>query len=369
MAGESACLTLLKEMKILKCYLAPALAAALSMAGMTRPAEPAADRSDIRWTNVPKQVLAFYYGWYGNPETSGHWVHWKNVDPAKKHIDESTHFPVLGAYDSHDPKIVEQHCRQAKEAGLTGFIVSWWRQGDFHDAGMPLMLDTAQKHGLKVTIYYETVPPRGNPTVDGAVDDLAYITQKYAGHPAWLKVDGKPVIFVYVRAVHDLKLPGWQKAMEAFTAKSPQGAVFLGDGISAAAARIFDGVHTYNPTGLTKGKSPDEIRAWAGSTFPEWVKTAGPNRIACVTIIPGYDDSCQPSRKPPRPITERHNGATYKALWEAAIAANPDWVLITSWNEWHEGSEIEPSVEDGDAALKITGQYAKKFRALPPRQN
>lgn len=55
------------------------------------------ERSAIRWSKVPKQALAFYYGWYGNPEVSKRWVHWKNVDVAKKHIDESTHFPVLGA--------------------------------------------------------------------------------------------------------------------------------------------------------------------------------------------------------------------------------------------------------------------------------
>jgi hypothetical protein len=335
----------------------PALAAAFLIAATSLAAQPA----------QPKQVLAYYYGWYGNPDVSHRWVHWKNVDPAKHHIDESTHFPALGAYDSHDPKVVEQHCREAREAGLTGFIVSWWREGDFHDEGMPLMLDAAQKHGLKVTIYYETVPPRGNPTVEGAVDDIAYIMGKYASHPAWLKVNGKAVIFIYGRAVNELKLPGWKKVIEAFPAKYPGGAVFLGDRISPESAQVFDGIHTYNPTGLTKGKTAGEIRAWAKTTFPEWIKTAGPNRIACVTIIPGYDDSCQPSRKPPRPITERSHGDTYRAMWEEAIAANPDWVLITSWNEWHEGSEIEPSVDDGDLALKITKEYAPKFRALPPR--
>ena len=318
-------------------------------------------------TTVPRQVLAFYYGWYGNPEISNRWVHWKNVDVARKHIDESTHFPALGAYDSHDPKVVDTHCRQAREAGLTGFIVSWWRQGDFHDAGMPLMLEAAQKHGLKITVYYEAVPPRGSPTVEGALGDLEYITKKYGRHPAWLSAGGKPVIFVYGRALNDLKLPVWQQVVSEASAKFPGGAAFVGDRISAEAARVFDGIHTYNPTGLTKGMSWEEIRAWASRTFPEWVQTAGPGRIACVTIIPGYDDSCQPARKPPRPITERHGGATYKVLWEEAIAANPDWVLITSWNEWHEGSEIEPSVEDGDVALRATRPYAARFLALKPR--
>jgi hypothetical protein len=323
--------------------------------------DPATGRSEIRWTNVPKQVLAFYYGWYGNPAVSQSWHHWKNVDESKKHIDESTHYPVLGPYDSHDPKIVETHCRQAKDAGLTGFIVSWWVKSDFHDQGMPLMLDTAKKHGLKVTIYYETVPPRGHPTVEGAVDDLTYIVDKYASHPAWLKVGGKPVVFVYGRAVNEMKLDGWEKIMNEFTAKRPNGAVFIGDKISPEAAKIFDGIHTYNPTGLTKGKSLEEIRAWGQTTFPEWVKTAGPDRISGVTIIPGYDDSVQPSRKPPRPITDRYQGETYKVMWEQALAANPDWVIVTSWNEWHEGSEIEPSVELGTKDLATTKQFAKKF--------
>jgi glycoprotein endo-alpha-1,2-mannosidase len=318
--------------------------------------------ASAQWTSVPKEALAFYYGWYGNPDVSGSWIHWRNVDPAKKHIDESTHFPALGAYDTHDPKIVDTHCRQAKEAGLTGFIATWWRQRDFHDQGMRLLLDTAAKHELKITVYYESAP-----NVESAVDDLLYIMKSYAGHSAWLKVSNKPVIFVYGRAIDQLKLEGWAKVIADFNSKFPAGAVFVGDQISPAAAKVFDGLHTYNPTGLTPGKSPDETRSWAKTTFPQWVKTAGPDRIACVTIIPGYDDSCQPSRKPPRPITERYQGDTYKVMWEEVIAANPDWVLVCSWNEWHEGSEIEPSAELGDKDLKTTAEFAPKFIKLKPR--
>jgi len=345
-----------------KLYFAILLAAAVA-----RAAGPVPARSDTRWAKVPHEVLAFYYGWYGNPDVSGRWFHWKNVDAGRHHIDESTHFPVLGAYDSHDPKIIDAHCREAAEAGITGLIVSWWRQGDFHDEGMPLILDAARKHGLKVTIYYETVPTSDHPTPEGAADDLLYLARKYASHPAWLKVGGKPVFFVYGRAIGQLKVPGWETAIDDFTAKFPGGAVFLADRIAPDAARVFDGVHTYNETGATQGKSAEQIRAWAHQTFPKWVETAGPERIACVTIIPGYDDSVQPSRKRPRPITERFDGKTYETMWQEAIAARPDWVLITSWNEWHEGSEIEPSVELGDRALKIMREYARKFSALKPR--
>ena len=326
---------------------------------------PATDASspERRWTNVPREALAFYYGWYGNPEASQRWYHWNNVDPSRKHIDESTHYPALGAYDSHDPKVIETHFREAKQAGLTGFIVSWWAKADFHDQGIPLMLAAAGKYGMKITVYYETVPPRDKPTVEGAVDDLTYLVEKYGSHPAWLKVQNKPAIFVYGRAIGQLKLDGWANVISAFNAKNPHGAVFIGDQISPRAAAIFDGIHTYNPTGSTKGKSPDEIRSWAKTTFPEWVKTAGPERIACITIIPGYDDSVQPSRQPPRPVTDRHNGETYRVMWHEAIAANPDWILVTSWNEWHEGSEIEPSREYGERLLEITAEFSKRFLA------
>ena len=328
-------------------------------------AELLAERAKVSWTNVPKKVLAFYYAWYGNPQVSGKWVHWHDVDEANKRIGSSTHYPLLGPYDSHDPKVVEQHCRWAKEAGIDGFIVSWWHPNDFHDRAMPLILDTAQKFGLEITAYFETVPTR---TKEQALEYVMHLLSRYGKHPAWLKLNGKPVIFVYGRAIGEIGLDGWLWVIVEANRRYEGGAVFIGDHISKRAARIFDGVHTYNITALTAGKSPEEIKAWAQKVFPDWVSVAGNDRIACLTIIPGYDDSKLPDRKPPRPITERHNGETYKVLWEAAIAANPDWVLITSWNEWHEGSEIEPSVEHGDRELKTTAEYARKFKQLPPRQ-
>lgn len=324
-----------------------------------------AERAKVSWTKVPKKVLAFYYAWYGNPQVSGRWFHWSNVDEAKKQIGSSTYYPVLGPYDSHDPKVVEQHCRWAKEAGLDGFIVSWWHPNDFHDRAMPLILDTAQKFRLEVSAYFETVPTR---TKEQALEYVMHLLNRYGKHPAWLKLNGRPVIFVYGRAIGEIRLDGWLWVIVEANRRYEGGAIFVGDQISKRAAQIFDGIHTYNITGQTAGLSVNEIRKWAQKTFPIWVSIAGDNRIACLTIIPGYDDSKLPDRKPPRPITERHNGETYRALWEAAIEANPDWVLITSWNEWHEGSEIEPSVENGDRELKTTAKYALRFKQLPPRE-
>jgi glycoprotein endo-alpha-1,2-mannosidase len=50
-------------------------------------------------------------------------------------------------------------------------------------------------------------------------------------------------------------------------------------------------------------------------------------------------------------------------LWQEAIAAAPDYVLITSSNEWHEGSELEPSVEYGSRILDNTAAFSREFLA------
>jgi len=69
-----------------------------------------------------RQILAFYYGWWGNPQVSREWRHWQDVDPEKHRIGNSTDFPAFGAYDSHDPAIVDREVATARAAGITGFI-------------------------------------------------------------------------------------------------------------------------------------------------------------------------------------------------------------------------------------------------------
>ena len=78
----------------------------------------------VKGSDFPKKVLTFYYGWYGRPEISGKWVHWKEVDEGNQTIGSSANYPSLGAYDSHDPGLIEKHCQWAKEAGVDAFIAT-----------------------------------------------------------------------------------------------------------------------------------------------------------------------------------------------------------------------------------------------------
>jgi len=309
---------------------------------------------------VPRLVLAFYYPWYGNPAVaggSGRRAHWEGIDEANRTIASSTHYPVLGPYDSHHPETIAQHCRWAKESGVDGFIVSWWGHGDFSDLAMPRILDACAKSGLVATVYYETVRPR---TVERAVAELTEVLRKYADHPAWLRVLNKPVIFIYARVVEELGLDRCHQAALEVKRTFPSGAVFIVDSLDDRAAAFFDGIHTYNPCGQLQKLEAEKVRLWAQDRYRRWVQTADRHRkISTVTIIPGYDDT--KIRKPGISVG-RMDGLLYQIQWEEAIRANPDWILITSWNEWHEGSEIEPSVEHGEKYLELTRRFVERFK-------
>jgi hypothetical protein len=69
-------------------------------------------------------------------------------------------------------------------------------------------------------------------------------------------------------------------------------------------------------------------------------------------------------------VLEREEGGLYRALWEQALRDQPDWVLINSFNQWHSGTEIEPSAEYGEQYLTLTREFAARFKksAAPVRK-
>src|SRR6516162_4855723 len=197
---------------------------------------------------------------------------------------------------------------------------------------------------------------------ENAVGDIGYLLTQYGTDKAWLRAGDKPVLFVYHRALDELSLADWREVIVQVGRDKPGGVVLVADSLDRGFVSTFDGASTYNITGQTQRKSPPEIRAWAHATYPKIVAAAGSGKIATVTIIPGYDDR-NLWRLPPRPVTDRWGGETYRALWQEAIAATPDYNLITSWNEWHEGSELEASVEYGSRILDITAAFSREFLA------
>jgi hypothetical protein len=230
---------------------------------------------------------------------------------------------------------------------------------------MAPLLAAAAKHGLAVSAYYEKIAGDDPASrIKAAIADLDYLLVQYGRDKAWLRADGKPVVFVYGRVLNALSPAEWQEVIAAVRRDNPGGVVLVADTLDRARLGAFDGASVYNITGQTQHKSPPEIRALAHAAYPKAVAAAGPGKISSVTVIPGYDDRAV-GRPSPRPVTDRWGGETYRALWQEAIAAAPDYVLITSWNEWHEGSEIEPSVEYGSLLLDETTGFSREFLRKP----
>jgi hypothetical protein len=55
------------------------------------------------------------------------------------------------------------------------------------------------------------------------------------------------------------------------------------------------------------------------------------------------------------------NGERYADTWRAAVGSDPEWVLITSWNEWYESTHIAPGVNSGGRALEQTATWTGTF--------
>jgi hypothetical protein len=107
---------------------------------------------------------------------------------------------------------------------------------------------------------------------------------------------------------------------------------------------FVDGIHTYFPSRFSI-EDISNIYLKASSA------AKSKNKVFLATVIPGYDDT---TIRSPGFIIDRNNGFYYNSIWSAAKSSNPNGYLITSFNEWHEATEIEPSLEYQDFYINLT---------------
>ncbi len=325
----------------------------------------------------PRRVLAVHYPWYGTPAgPSGRWWHWnharlempeparilgfhdprRTVAPGRLDIG-ATHYPEDGPYDSRDPARIRTQLGQARAAGLDGLAVSWWGSEREEALGLAALFRHASDAGLVLAPYYETGDLRQRGAL-GVASDLETLVARHGRDPAWLRVAGVPVVFLY--ASHRLRPPTWEAVRSRLAAKGVR--LFLvADAPSPEwlAARPdwlgqFDALHVYTPVVfLARGRDVGQTY----ETFASLARAAG--RAFVPAVAPGFDDR---QVRQPGTVVDRAGGATYDQTWRAALSVDPAWVLVSSWNEWHEGSEIEPSVEHGRRYLDATRRWAELFR-------
>jgi hypothetical protein len=275
------------------------------------------------------RVGIFYYPWFATPKRDGVFAHWQKAGTAGL---ASGFYPARGPYSSADALVVDAQMREIAAAGVGTVIASWWGQRSPEDNRLPLVIAAAGAHGLSVAVHLEPYEGR---TVASTEHDIDY-----------LRTLGITDFYVWA----SVALPDAEWA--ALNSRLAGVRTFANTNLAGrAAAGGFDGLYTY------------DVLLFEGVLFPRLCGQARRLGLLCAPSVgPGYD-----ARRATGDVRvrSRRNGATYDSMWRGAVRARADLVTITSYNEWHEGTQIEPArpgrrgYESYDGAWGLRGQDAE----------
>lgn len=319
--------------------------------------------SDVRLDGVQKRVLALYYVWYGTKEKSGKLTHYDGLNIAKKTASSHTHFPLLGAYDSTDPAVIDNHMQAAKAAGIDTLVCSWWGRDDPTDKAVRAVLARAPHNGITVCVMWERLACVRD--LETTTAELTYLATQLGSQPGYLHEHGKPVVFLYERACQSLAIEDWAAVIDHVDRESTPGVLVIGGARTLTDTLVWDGLITVPSPVYIIGHSPqDAATVLAECSLVPCAVARRAGRISAVVVMPGWDDLKVNSANTNAYGTrvDRASGKLYTALWQEATSEAPDWIVVNSFNQWHNGTEIEPSVELGNEYLKLTANLANNFK-------
>jgi Glycosyl hydrolase family 99 len=244
---------------------------------------------------------AFYYAWY--PEA---WFR----DPV---FPYSLFHPTLDYYSAADARIVRTHTDAMRYAHLQAGIYSWWGVDGYPPTDLRFWryLAAARATPFRWAIYYEREGYE-NPSIQRIRTDLEYIRVRFASQPAYLKVDGRFVVFVYGNREDncDSTAKRWREA-------NTVGAYIV--------LKAFDDY----------ASCPAQPDAWHqySAALPEY------NLADSFMISPGFDERSEPAPRLPR------DPARWRDDVAAMVSSNARWQLVLTFNEWPEGTSVESAQE------------------------
>lgn len=278
----------------------------------------------------------------------GAWQHWGQNGHKPPATVASGFYPARGPYSSSATNVVRAQMREIAALGVQTVVVSWWGPGSVEDARLDLVAREGTDAGLSIAVHVEPWSGRTPEKVAMAIGEL--------------RTRGVRDFYVYDSTVD--ADADWEAALAGVTGVR----VFAHTSLPGRAkAGRFDGLYTY------------DVLVHDGRSFPRVCASARRLGLICAPSVgPGFDARAA-TGDPKRKLRKR--GSTYDTMWRAALRAEADIVTITSYNEWHEGTQIEPARATSDylgydgawgrrgpvaetAYLERTAYWIAQFRSL-----
>lgn len=301
-------------------------------------------------------VGAHYYPWYEMQPGHQDWT------------DRTIEHPVLGEYAADDHETIDQHLAWCLEHGIRWLSMSWWGPGSGPDRALKdAILAVDRFDDLAFSILYETLGRLGpfafdldDPAArDRLAADLSYLDRTYFGRANYLHLDDRPVVFVYVADRLRGDLPAALTAIEAETGVEPY---LLADIPFGSAPGSFPITHVADAvTSYVPYAAREDIEAVFHDRY-----TAGARSLHLgadfadvgyvPVVLPGYNDTAIPdSQRPDSPVLASSPDRYRRVLDQVTPhLADAEAVLVTSFNEWYEDTQVEPSRTHGTTYLELT---------------
>ena len=341
------------------------------------------------------QVGSYYYPWY----TIDRWKRDENVLGK----------PYLGFYDSNNEKVIDQHLRWANQAGIDYLIYSWLgtnpEKTDEREKS-ETFIKQAQNSNLKIMPLYET-PLALNQSPenidfdqefstnekagDRFIKDMLYFVELATDSEGFLKINQCPRISIYL-ARNLVNSETYFKRLKQKLANTGRcldltaDVAFWGSSNKPLARSVlssnsqwkwlsenFSAVYGYNmyssdlnAYGIDNEPSFDNLFIKAKKENQRFWKQSS-NSVGMkyqYSIQPGYDDrALRGMNRPATPQSAEFLLRDWQRIFNTLDFG--DHVLITSFNEWYEGTAIEPSKKNGLELIKknkdITNRIKDKF--------
>ncbi|MCB1203104.1 MAG: hypothetical protein KDN18_02510 [Verrucomicrobiae bacterium] len=319
-------------------------------------------------------VSAYYYPWY---HSDGR--HWRE-GYAGMGGDEA---PALGEYSSRDPETLARHLSWSEQYGIDNWICSWWGPDSWEDTTLRLrVLPTLEKNENRTTfaILYEAAGLLGLDPESGIVFDedrtelfvshFRHLAECYLTHPSCQQLGGRPVVYLYLsrtfsgdyaRAIARARAVVEARGLKLF---------LVGDEVywgkpDPARISLFDAITAYNMHGPLPYAGAEDWNRFLEDcsavyqTYRDAATTTGTAFIP--GVMPGFDTRGN-HYSIPRSIRPgaRPNSTLESFLRIAREHLDPGLrtIAVTSFNEWHEGTALEPS-RRGDNGGKLLGEWAR----------